>query len=181
MGWDCLAYKSYWLRNHFLLAARSDHTTGSRNIKPELVFKEQKIAWYALFCLIIDLFKGGSACFLPDYGPPGRVRVRVSFTTGQYGRPSKQQLGFLSHLVVHAQAVNRATLRISRLTDRIATDGNEFVSAERFKIHSLRTSIFWAERRLSCMIVSMAQMPVKLFFSRQAFDNFSLTSRAYNK
>ena len=31
----------------FLLVARSDHTTGSRNIKPEVVFKVQKIAQYA--------------------------------------------------------------------------------------------------------------------------------------
>jgi len=28
----------------FLLVARSDHTTGSRNIKPEVVFKVQKMA-----------------------------------------------------------------------------------------------------------------------------------------
>jgi len=28
----------------FLLLARSDHTTGSRNIKPEVVFKLQKMA-----------------------------------------------------------------------------------------------------------------------------------------
>jgi len=34
MGWDCLAYKSYWLRDHFRLVARLDHTIGSRNIKP---------------------------------------------------------------------------------------------------------------------------------------------------
>jgi len=33
MGWDCLVYKSYWLRDNFLLAVRSDHTTGSRNIQ----------------------------------------------------------------------------------------------------------------------------------------------------
>jgi len=44
MGRVCLAYKSYWLRDHFLLVARLDHTTGSRNIKPEVVFKVQKMA-----------------------------------------------------------------------------------------------------------------------------------------
>jgi len=44
MGWDCLAYKSHWLIDHFLLVARSDHTTGSRNIKPEVVFKVHKMA-----------------------------------------------------------------------------------------------------------------------------------------
>jgi len=42
MGWDCLDYKFYWLRDHFLLVARSDHTTGNRNIKPEVVFKVRK-------------------------------------------------------------------------------------------------------------------------------------------
>jgi len=31
----------------FLLVAMSDHTTGSRNIKPEVVFKVQKMARYA--------------------------------------------------------------------------------------------------------------------------------------
>jgi len=58
MGWGCLAYKSYWVRDHFLLVARSDHTTGSRNIKPEVVFKVQKMAQYASFCLIMGPFKG---------------------------------------------------------------------------------------------------------------------------
>ena len=61
MGWDCLAYnayKSYWLRDHFLLVARLDHTTGSRNIKPEVVFKVQKMAQYASVCLIMGPFKG---------------------------------------------------------------------------------------------------------------------------
>jgi len=58
MGWDCLAYKYYWLRDHFLLVARSDHTTGSRNVKPKVVFRVQKMARYALFCLIMGLFKG---------------------------------------------------------------------------------------------------------------------------
>jgi len=42
----------------FLLVARSDHTTRSRNIKPEVVFKVQKMARYASFCLIMDPFKG---------------------------------------------------------------------------------------------------------------------------
>jgi len=31
----------------FLLVARSDHTTGSRNIKPEVVSEVQKMARYA--------------------------------------------------------------------------------------------------------------------------------------
>jgi len=71
MGRDCLAYKSYW----FLLVARSDHTTGSRNIKPEVVFELQKMARYASFCLIMGAFKG-NCLFLPDYGPFGRRGVR---------------------------------------------------------------------------------------------------------
>jgi len=37
----------------FLLVARSDHTTEGRNIKPEVVFKVQKMAQYAPFWLII--------------------------------------------------------------------------------------------------------------------------------
>jgi len=44
MGWNYFAYKSYWIINHFLLVARSDHTIGSRNIKLEVVFKVQKMA-----------------------------------------------------------------------------------------------------------------------------------------
>jgi len=58
MGWDCLAYKSYWLRDHFLLVAWSDHTTESRNIKLEVVFKVQKMAPYASFCFIVGPFTG---------------------------------------------------------------------------------------------------------------------------
>jgi len=64
----------------FLLVARSDHTTGSRNIKQEVVFKVQKIARYALFCLRIGPFKGGKCLFATLW--PVRVRIRVSFTTG---------------------------------------------------------------------------------------------------
>jgi len=41
MSWDCLAYKSYWISDHFLLVARLDHTT---DIKLEVVFKVQKMA-----------------------------------------------------------------------------------------------------------------------------------------
>jgi len=36
---------------------KSDHTTGSRNIKREVVFKVQKMARYAQFCLIMGPFK----------------------------------------------------------------------------------------------------------------------------
>ena len=74
MGYDCLAYKSYWLRDHFLLVTRLDHTTRSRNIKPEVVFKVQKMAWYTSFCLIM--------VEVPVFARLWPVRVRVSFMTG---------------------------------------------------------------------------------------------------
>ena len=64
----------------FLLLARSDHTTGSRNIKPEVVFKVQKRARYAAFCLIMGLVTGKVPVFARLW--PIRVRVKVSFTTG---------------------------------------------------------------------------------------------------
>jgi len=80
MGWGCLAYKSYWLRDHFLLVARSDHTTGSRNIKPEVVFKVQKMAQYASFCLIMGQFKRKVPVFARLC--PVRIAVKVNFTTG---------------------------------------------------------------------------------------------------
>ena len=64
----------------FLLGARSDHTTGSRNIKPEVIFKVQKMARYALFCLIMGPFKTGVPVFAKLW--PVMVRVRVSFATG---------------------------------------------------------------------------------------------------
>jgi len=94
MGWDCLAYKPYWLRDHFLLAVRSDHTTGSRNVKPEVVFKVQKMARYVSFCLIMGPFKGK----VPDFARlcSDRVRVRVSFIRlGQYGRTILATAGLL--------------------------------------------------------------------------------------
>jgi len=84
-------------RTGFLLVAMSDHTTGSRNIKPEVVFKVQKMARYASFCLIMGPFKRETACFCqiiacsatvacaktPSHSRgPGNGRVRVSFTTG---------------------------------------------------------------------------------------------------
>jgi len=39
-------------------ALKENHTTGSRNIKLEVVFKVQKMARYASFCLKMDPFKG---------------------------------------------------------------------------------------------------------------------------
>ena len=68
----------------FLLVARSDHTTGSRSIKPEVVFKVQKMAQYALFCLIIGPFKGEVPVFARLW--PVRVREGLVLQLGQYGR-----------------------------------------------------------------------------------------------
>jgi len=47
----------------FLSVSGLDHATGSRNIKPEVLFKVQKMARYVSFCLIMGSFKGGSAYF----------------------------------------------------------------------------------------------------------------------
>jgi len=66
MGWALLTGPT-----GFLLVARSYHTTGSRNIKPEVVAKVQKMAQYASFCLIMGPFKGE----LPDYCPFSRRGV----------------------------------------------------------------------------------------------------------
>ena len=61
----------------FLLVIRSDRTTRSRNIKPEVVFKVQKMARYASFCLIMGPFKGKVPVFARLW--PVRVMVRVSY------------------------------------------------------------------------------------------------------
>jgi len=55
-----------------LLVGKSDHTTGSRNIKPEVVFKVQEMARYALFCLTMGPFKGE----VPVFARLWPVRVR---------------------------------------------------------------------------------------------------------
>jgi len=93
MGWICLAYKYYWHRDHFLLVARSDHTTGSRNIKPEVVFKVQKMACYASFCLTMGPFKGKCLFFARLW--PISVRVRVSFMTRAVRSAILATAGFL--------------------------------------------------------------------------------------
>jgi len=49
-------------------------------LKPEVVFKVQKMAGYTLFCLIMGPFKGEVPVFARLW--PARVRVWVSFTTG---------------------------------------------------------------------------------------------------
>jgi len=74
----------------FLLVARSDHTTGSRNIKPDVVFEMQKMARYASFCLIMGLFKG-----VPVFARLWLVRVMVSFTTGAVRLAILATAGFL--------------------------------------------------------------------------------------
>jgi len=104
----------------FLLVARSNHTTGSRNIKPKVVFKVQKMARKcALFCLIMGLFKGGTACFCqiivrsaavactetPSHSRgPGNIRVRVwvSFTTGAVRSAIQATAGLLVNFDIRA-------------------------------------------------------------------------------
>jgi len=49
-------------------------------LKPEVVFKVQKMAWYASFCLMMNPFKGEMPAFAILW--PVVVRVRVSFMTG---------------------------------------------------------------------------------------------------
>jgi len=66
----------------FLLVARLDHTTGSRNIKPEVVFKVQKMAQCALICLIMGQFTGKVPVFARLWSVRVMVRVGVSFMTG---------------------------------------------------------------------------------------------------
>jgi len=93
MGQDCLAYKSYW----FSVSCKVGSPTGSRNIKPEVVFKVRKMARYSSFCLIMGPFKG-DCLFLPvvcaetpshSFGPGNiRVKVRISFTTVAVRWPS---------------------------------------------------------------------------------------------
>ena len=89
----------------FLLVARSDHTTGSRNIKPEVVFKVQKMARYASFCFIMGPSKAEVLVFArlwpvwpPSHAPRRRLTLAglailglglgLVLRLGQYGRPS---------------------------------------------------------------------------------------------
>jgi len=83
---------------HFLLFARSDHTTGNRNIKPEVVFKVQKLARYASFCLKMDPFKQEVPVVARLW--PLRVRVRVSFTTGTIRSAIVATAGLLVLIVI---------------------------------------------------------------------------------
>ena len=62
----------------FLLVARSDHTTRSRNIKPEVVFKVLKMARYASFCFIMSAFNNFTAC-MPDFSGTQENTARTSF------------------------------------------------------------------------------------------------------
>ena len=104
MGWDCVAYKSYWLRHHFLLVARSDHTSRTRNIKPEVVFKVQKMAWYALFCLIMGPFKGEVPAFARLW-----VTVRVSSMTGAVWSAILATAGLLVRLWASSCSARKVT------------------------------------------------------------------------
>jgi len=70
------------VQRSFLLVARSDHTTESINIKLEVVFKVQKMAWYRPmphFASQWARLRGGVPVFARW---PVSVRVRVSFMTG---------------------------------------------------------------------------------------------------
>ena len=81
----------------FLLVARSDHTTRSRNIKPEVVFKVQKMTQYASFCFIMGPFKGG----VPVFARLWPVMIRVSFTTGAVRSAILATAGLLVLKLVH--------------------------------------------------------------------------------
>ena len=96
----------------FLLVARSDHTSGSRNIKLEVVFKVQKMARYASFCLIMGPFKGEVPVFARLWHISVRVRVGPSFMT---------------------RAVGSAILAIAGL---LVNFGTPFISLERLKLQS---------------------------------------------
>jgi len=76
------AYKSYWLSDHFFVSCKVGSHNRSRNIKPEVVFKVQKMARYASFCLIMGPFKEGVPAFARLWPVRVRVRAGVSFTTG---------------------------------------------------------------------------------------------------
>ena len=103
----------------FRLVAKSDHTTGSRNIKPEVVSKMQKMARYASFCFIMGPFKGEGPVFarLSPVWPPWRAPRRsltlacpaifglgLVLRLGQYGRTSLLQLGFLFQVLTRSSA-----------------------------------------------------------------------------
>jgi len=75
LGLPCL---QVLLAQRLFSVASSDHTTRSRNIKPEVVFKVQKMDWCASFCLIMGPFKGAVPVFArlwpvrPPWGAPRR-------------------------------------------------------------------------------------------------------------
>jgi len=56
LGLPCL--QVLLAQRSFLLVAMSHHTSGSRNIKPEVAYEVQKMARYATFYLIMGPFKG---------------------------------------------------------------------------------------------------------------------------
>jgi len=81
-------------------------------MKPELVFKVQKMARYASFCLIMGPFKGKVPVFARLW--PVRVRVRISFTTGTVRSAILATAGFL-YMVATA-------LKLTLLTSRYDDD-----------------------------------------------------------
>ena len=108
LGLTCL--QAYWLRDNFLLVARSDHTIRSRNIEPEVVFKVQKMARYASFCLIMGPFKGEVPVFARLW--PVGVRVAVSFTTGAVRSAILATAGLLVHVLYKQTVVSYSMMAI---------------------------------------------------------------------
>jgi len=90
--------------DHFLLVARSDHTTGNRNIKPEVDFKVQRMARYASFCLTMGPFKGEVSVFARLWLV--WVRVMVSSTTGAVRSPILATAGLLVMYLVISFIMN---------------------------------------------------------------------------
>jgi len=77
--------------------------------KPEVVSKVQKMAQYALFCLIIGPFKGEVPVFARLW--PVMVRVRVSFTTGAVRSAILATAGLLVRPLLVQSAGHRHLLR----------------------------------------------------------------------
>ena len=123
MGWYCLAYSP----TGFLLVARLDHTTRSRNIKPEVILKRRK--WLDVsFCLIMGSFKGELPAFarlspvLSLWSAPRchltlAVRQYYGFTTGAVRSAILATAGLL------VEISNLLVMRILRYTAHVHDNG----------------------------------------------------------
>jgi len=164
------------------LVARLDHTTGSKNEKPEVVFKVQKVARYASFCLIMVPFNGELSVFarLSPVWLPWRasrrrltltgpamytVRVTVTFTTGAVRSAILATAGLL--------VLNGHTHRCIQL-DYVATgtgsrgskcSPNKIIGAASHNpappIFSVLFQIFWATSHTLVIVVIAASMAVR--------------------